>query len=63
VDDKRLLSKDALARILTPVSRMTMLGSDAGYPTGFEGLSIWYGQMSMLYVAGEAPVPGKVVVI
>jgi CubicO group peptidase (beta-lactamase class C family) len=63
VDGKRLLSKDALARILTPVSRMTILGTDAPYPTGFEGLSIWYGQMSMLYVAGEAPVPGKVVVI
>lgn len=63
VDGKRWLSKDALARILTPVSRMTMLGSDAPYPTGFEGLSVWYGQMSMLYVAGEAPASGKVVVI
>lgn|GEM_PF-5999607 len=35
VGDKRILSANAMKRILTPTSRMSMLGSDAKYLTGF----------------------------
>jgi len=52
---KRLLSNEAVARILTPVSPMKQLGSDKPYPCGFFGLKPHYGQMSMLYGPGESP--------
>src|SRR5262249_43708785 len=58
---KQVLSKEAVARILTPASLMTMPGADAPYPTGFEGLKLWYGQMAMLYAAGDRPGTAKVV--
>jgi hypothetical protein len=54
-DGKRLLSEEAIARILTPASAMKSLGSDAPYPCGFFGLTPHYGQMSMLYAPGERP--------
>ncbi|HVJ79680.1 MAG TPA: serine hydrolase domain-containing protein, partial [Planctomycetia bacterium] len=57
---KRLLSKEAMDRILTPVSPMKALGSDKSYPTGFFGLKPHYGQMSMLYAPGERPTPKEV---
>jgi CubicO group peptidase (beta-lactamase class C family) len=60
---KQVLSKEAVARILTPVSPMRMLGSDAPFPTGFDGLKPWYGQMAMLYLAGDDPKTAKVVAI
>jgi CubicO group peptidase (beta-lactamase class C family) len=55
VGDNRLLSDEAMARILTPTSPMKTLGSDQPYPCGFFGLKPHYGQMSMLYAAGESP--------
>ncbi len=54
-DGKRLLSNEAIARILTPVSLMKSLGSDGPYPCGFFGLKPHYGQLSMLYAPGESP--------
>jgi hypothetical protein len=36
--DRRLLSTEAVARILTPVSAMTAMGSDIPQPTNFTGL-------------------------
>ena len=54
---KRLLSNEAITRILTPVSPMKALGSDQPYPCGFFGLKTHYGQMSMLYAPGESPAP------
>lgn len=60
---KQVLSKETVKRILTPASLMTMLGGDAPYPTGFIGLRPWYGQMSMLYAAGDSPDSTKVVAI
>jgi CubicO group peptidase (beta-lactamase class C family) len=60
VAGKQLLSKEAIARILTPVSAMTAPGSDSPYPTGFFGLRTWYGQMSMLYVTGN-DAKGKII--
>ncbi|MBC7854739.1 MAG: beta-lactamase family protein [Pirellulaceae bacterium] len=53
--DKRLLSKEAMARILTPASPLKALGSDKPYPCGFFGLKPHYGQMSILYASGESP--------
>lgn len=52
---KRMLSKAAVARILTPESPMKALGTDKPYPSGFFGLKTYYGQMSMLYTSGEPP--------
>ena len=43
--NRQLLSEVAVARMLEPVSRMKMLGSDGDYPTGFEDLEVYYGQM------------------
>jgi CubicO group peptidase (beta-lactamase class C family) len=63
VGNKRLLSKEAMARILTPASSMSILGSDEPYPSGFFGLKLYYGQMSMLYGAGESPTKAKVMAI
>jgi CubicO group peptidase (beta-lactamase class C family) len=60
VNGKQLLAKKTVERILTPVSPMTMLGADAPYPTGFEGLQPWYGEMSMMYVANHGPGKRKV---
>lgn len=59
--NKRLLSKEAMSRILTPVSNMKALGSDEPYPCGFFGLKTYYGQMSMLYAAGESAAKSKVI--
>ena len=42
VNGKQLLSRDAIARILTPASKTTM-------PTGFAGLDSSYGQLMHLY--------------
>jgi CubicO group peptidase (beta-lactamase class C family) len=55
VAGKQLLAKKTVERILTPVSPMSVLGADAPYPTGFDGLQPWYGEMSMMHVANEGP--------
>ena len=60
---KRLLSKEAIARILTPASPMKALGTDNPYPCGFFGLRPHYGQMSILHAAGERPTRADVKVI
>jgi CubicO group peptidase (beta-lactamase class C family) len=60
VGDKRLLSTEAIARILTPASPMKSLGSDKPYPCGFFGMKPHYGQMSMLYAPGESPTQAEV---
>ena len=60
VGGDRLLSEEAIARILTPTSPMKSLGSDGPYPCGFFGMKPHYGQMSMLYAAGQNPARGDV---
>jgi CubicO group peptidase (beta-lactamase class C family) len=42
----RILSEDAVDRILTPVSLMTSLGSDAPAVTGFPFTQVYYGELS-----------------
>ncbi len=49
VGGTQLLSSDAVDRTLTPVSKMTSLGSDMPYPTGFYNLEAYYGQMAILF--------------
>jgi hypothetical protein len=49
----RILSEDAVDRILTPVSIMTSLGSDMPEPTGFPFTEVYYGQMSVLHISSD----------
>ena len=49
VGGRQLLSSDAVDRTLTPVSKMSSLGSDMPYPTGFFNLEAYYGQMAILF--------------
>jgi CubicO group peptidase (beta-lactamase class C family) len=51
----RILSEDAVDRILTPVSLMTNLGSDMPAPTGFPFTEVYYGQMSVLNMSSDGP--------
>lgn len=55
VGEKQVLSREAVQRTLTPASPMTMLGSDAPFPTDFRGLRTYYGQMSVLYCDRDDP--------
>ena len=48
-----ILSAEAVDRILTPVSVMTNLGSDAPAPTGFPFTEVYYGQMSVLNMSSD----------
>ncbi|MFT3879181.1 MAG: serine hydrolase domain-containing protein [Gemmatales bacterium] len=59
---KQILSKEAMKRILTPVSFMKTLGADADFPTGFVGMKALYGQMSVLHGTGDMPEKAKIVV-
>ncbi len=49
----RILSEDAVDRILTPVSVMTSLGSDTPALTGFPFTEVYYGQMSVLNISSD----------
>jgi CubicO group peptidase (beta-lactamase class C family) len=57
VGRRQLLSQEAVSRILTPVSRMSSLGSDMPYPTGFYNLEANYGQMAILFTNNETGTP------
>jgi CubicO group peptidase (beta-lactamase class C family) len=61
VDGKQILSADAIKRILTPTSSMSMLGSDGAFPTAFGGMKAFYGQMSVLHATGDKPEKAKVI--
>ncbi len=45
----QLFSSDSVNRMLTPVSKMSSLGSDMPYPEGFFNLEAYYGQMAIVY--------------
>ncbi len=49
----RILSEDAVDRILTPVSIMTSLDSDTPASTGFPFTEVYYGQMSVLNISSD----------
>ena len=52
-NEERILSEDAVGRILTPVSIMTSLGSDMPAVTGFPFTEVYYGQMSVLNISSD----------
>jgi hypothetical protein len=54
---RRLLSPEAVDRTLTPVVKMSSLGSDMPYPTGFYELEAYYGQMAILFSGGAGEEP------
>jgi hypothetical protein len=61
VGSRQLLSPEAVSRTLTPVTKMSSLGSDMPYPTGFYELEAYYGQMAILFsniAIGEPEVIG-----
>jgi len=49
----RILSEDAVDRILAPVSVMANLDSDMPAPTGFPFTEVYYGQMSVLNISSN----------
>ena len=58
---ERILSREAVDRTLNPVAKMSSLGSDMPYPTGFYELEAYYGQMAILFLdsaTGETRVIG-----
>ncbi|MCB0257910.1 MAG: penicillin-binding protein, partial [Anaerolineae bacterium] len=64
VGDHQLLSEAAVARTLTPASEMSMLGSEARFPTSFRGLEVFYGQMAVLHApVDDDGAPGPVRII
>ncbi|MCK5649723.1 MAG: beta-lactamase family protein, partial [Gemmatimonadetes bacterium] len=52
--DRAVLSEEAVARTLRPVSEMTLPLSSARRPTQFSGMEVYYGQMAMLVLPVEA---------
>jgi len=57
VGGEQLLSSEAVSRTLTPVSKMSSLGSDMPYPTGFFNLEAYYGQMAILFSNSATGIP------
>jgi hypothetical protein len=53
----QLLSSEAVNRIHTPVAKMSSLGSDMPYPTGFYNLEAYYGQMTILFTNTTTEMP------
>jgi CubicO group peptidase (beta-lactamase class C family) len=49
----RILSEEAVNRILTPVCIMTSLDSDTPASTGFPFTEVYYGQMSVLNISSD----------
>lgn len=56
--ERRILSEEAVELILTPRSEMGMLGSDERFPTEFDGLGVYYGQMMVLHCPEGTPEHG-----
>ena len=61
--ERVVLSEAAVTRTLTPVSEMTMMGSDVRFPTSYMGLEVFYGQMSVLHLPIEAHGEGPATIV
>ncbi len=61
--NQRILSEEAVNRSLSPASVLTSLGSDVPAPTGFPGITSYYGQMSVLYLPSDEDISGTPVII
>jgi CubicO group peptidase (beta-lactamase class C family) len=53
----QVLSSEAVNRTHTPVVKMSSLGSDMPYPTGFFNLETYYGQMAILFSNSTTGIP------
>jgi CubicO group peptidase (beta-lactamase class C family) len=62
VEEMQVLSSEAINRTLTPVSKMSSLGSDLPYPEGFYNLEAYYGQMAIVYLNETDGVSGVEVI-
>jgi CubicO group peptidase (beta-lactamase class C family) len=54
----QVLSQEAVNRTHTPVVKMSRLGSDMPYPTGFYNMETYYGQMAILFADSTTGTPG-----
>lgn len=63
VGERRVLSEAAVERTLTARSQMSMLGSEARFPTSFHGLEVFYGQMAVLHLPIEAGGKGPATIV
>ncbi len=61
--ERALLSPEAVERMLTAVSEMSMLGSEARFPTSYSGLEVFYGQMAVLHLPVESKGEGPATII
>ncbi|RJP34139.1 MAG: class A beta-lactamase-related serine hydrolase [Candidatus Omnitrophota bacterium] len=61
-NETRILTQEAVHRILSPVSVMTNLGADTRFSSGFPNMYTYYGQMSVLY-SYSSDTSGKAVVV
>jgi len=52
---RAVLSEESIRRILTPLSLMTLIGSEQPYPTAFPGLEVWHGRMALLFRSPDSP--------
>lgn len=60
---ERILSEESIKRTLTPVNNMKSLGTTDPMPTGFPGLTPFYGQLALLHGQDDALQTGTVEVI
>jgi CubicO group peptidase (beta-lactamase class C family) len=58
----QILSREAIARTLEPVSPMKMLGSDERFPTDFDALEMYYGRLAQVYVPKGNPESKPVII-
>ncbi|EMR73883.1 penicillin-binding protein, beta-lactamase class C [Thaumarchaeota archaeon SCGC AB-539-E09] len=61
IGEEEFLSTAAIDRTLTPFSKMSSLGSDMVYPTGFYKLEAYYGQMFILWADDTSGTHVKVI--
>jgi CubicO group peptidase (beta-lactamase class C family) len=61
VGETQFLSTEAIERTLTPFSKMSSLGSDMPFPTGYYKLEANYGQMSIIWTDTDSETSVKVI--
>lgn len=57
IGDQQVLSPEAVARTLTPISELSTMASDRRMPTGFAGRDTFYGRMAQLWMVPDAELP------
>lgn len=63
VGNRSVLSQEAVERTLAPVIEMSMLGTDARFPTSYSGLEVFYGQMAVLHIPLAAQGQGPATIL